>query len=198
MNRLTKKNHGPSLKQIIKRPRKNITRMLNELSKDTALWRDVYTSSDDVAAFRKWLRLVHSPKNSRDLGEGYGATKINTLCGFMTYRYLYLCCKNVKDLQTPGVISNYADLVKYENNNCYIDYFIPQESLEDSLCEAVEKVRSLTHEEKCRIYGAKKTNSSKRSLIISDYYDAESIELVGTRDRLLIDKFGYLPPSKDE
>jgi len=186
MQRLTQKNLASSIKQTI------------ELSKDTALWRDVYTRSDDIESFRKWLRLIHDPNYSRFLGEGYGDTKVNTLCGFMTYRYLCLCCKKIKDIRNHEVISTYTDLVNFENNNCYIDFFIRQESLEDDLCEAVEKVRPLTYEERERIYSAEKTNTSKRSLLISDYYDTKSIELIGSRDKLLIDKFGYSPPSKAE
>lgn len=92
------------------------------------------------------------------------------------------------------MISNYTDLVKFENNNCYIDFFIRQESLEDDLCEALEKVRPLIHEDKELIYNYKKTNTSLRPFCVSDYYDKESIELISSRERLLIEKFNYSPP----
>ena len=112
----------------------------------------------------------------------------------MSYRYLYLCCSESRKLNNPKLISNYNDLVQFEKKACYIDFFIRQESLEDNFCRAVERIRPLTQEEKDEIWDAKKTNASKRPLVISDYYDKESIDLVRSRDRLLIEKFGYAPP----
>lgn len=196
MGRVTEKHLKRSIKETLKHPnQENFSRMRAEFSKKPALWREVYTDSEDVESFRKWLKLVHDPANSRFVDFRYGSTAITALCGFMTFRHLYLCCENFNDLRTPGAVSSHDELVQFADSRCYVDYFIPQESLEDSLCEAVEKVRPLTSEEKDRIYKAQKTNTSKRKLTISDYYDEESIELIRRRDRLLIDKFGYSPPS---
>ena len=195
MKRLTqKKNIIALFKLMFKNPKKNYHMVLIEILKDTALWNNVYDNIENIESFRRWLKLIHNPDNSRFLGEGYETTRITSFCGFMTYRYLYLCCKNVKELRIPGMISNYSDLVQFEKNNCYIDFFVRQESLEDTLCEAVEKVKVFTQEEKEHIYGAKKTNASKRSFLLSEYYDDESIELIHNRDTLLIEKFGYSPP----
>ena len=195
MHRLTENRRlFRSLKSVIRNPIRMYPCLLHELSRDANLWRDVYDRSDNVESFRKWLNLMHSPKNSIFLGEKYGDTAVTNFCGFMTYRYLYLCCQNVRELYKFGSISNYTDLVEFEKSNCYIDFFIRQESLESDLCEAVEKVRPLKQKEKEFIYGAKKANTSKRSLLISDYYDNKSIEIIRSRDRLLIDKFNYSPP----
>jgi hypothetical protein len=194
VKRLTRRNLFKPLISIIINPKKKYAKLLDRLSRNVALWRDVYDSPDSVASFRKWLMLIHDPSNSHWLEEGYGDTEITNLCGFMTYRYLNLCCSRARELSNPDLISSYTDLVQFENNNCYIDYFIKQESLEDDFCEVVEKLRPLSQEEKDLIYGSNKTNTSKRSLLISEYYDEESIELVRNRDRLLIDKFNYSPP----
>lgn len=183
MRRLTKWNK-----------KKSPAKQLHAYSDDVDLWRDVYDRCDNVASFRTWLRLVHDPLNSSALGEGYGDTAINGLCGFMTYRYLYLCCTNVDELSPPGLIANYAELVQFAQRNCYIDCFIRQESLEDDLCKVVEQIKPLTQEDRQLVYGATKTNTSKRSLSIADYYDEASIELVRQRDRLLVEKFDYAPP----
>lgn len=194
MNRLTQQNFKSCLKSIAAEPQTPYKALLNEINKDPTPWREVYDRTDNVASFRKWLKLVHDPTNSHLLGEGYGNTMITDICGFMSYRYLYLCCERIKDLRTPGIIRNYSDLARFENQNCYIDFFVRQESLEDSFCAAIEKVRQLTNEEKQRIYASKRTNASKRALSIADYYDNETIELVGRREKLIIDKFGYLSP----
>ena len=194
VDRLIRKRYLRPLGSVIKNPKKIHSRVFQEITKDVTLWRDVYDSSDKVESFRKWLKLIHNRDNSYFLGEGYENTAIIDLCGFMTYRYLYLCCRNVQCLNDAGLISSYNQLRQFENNNCYIDFFIRQESLEDDLCEAIEKVRPLTQEDKNLIYGARRTNTSRRTLSISDYYDNESIELVRDRDRLLVEKFDYSPP----
>ncbi|MCP3673342.1 MAG: hypothetical protein GY829_02560, partial [Gammaproteobacteria bacterium] len=75
MNRLTKKNLLSSIKKTIIDPKKNYPSLLHELSKNPALWRDVYNNSNDVESFRKWLKLIHNPSNSHLLGEGYGSTE---------------------------------------------------------------------------------------------------------------------------
>jgi hypothetical protein len=194
MHRLTRRNLLHSIKSAIKSPIKKFCYPYRELSKDVVLWRQVYSKSDDVKSFRKWVQLMLDPGNSHHLHESYGKTAIAGLCGFMTYRYLKLCCRNPETLHNSGLFSTYTDLVQFEKNNCFIDFFIRQESLEDDFCIAAEKVRPLKPEEKERIYEAKKTNTSRRNLLLADYYDQESIALVHNRDKLLIDKFGYFPP----
>jgi hypothetical protein len=113
----------------------------------------------------------------------------------MTYRYLYLCCHHREQLNDYKKIHCYNDIVEFEKNECYINFHIRQESLAEDVCHFVEKIRLLSQDEKDYVDGKKKTNQSKRSFPISKYYDRESIDLVSTRDRLLIDKFNYSPPS---
>jgi hypothetical protein len=194
MHHLTKRVLPKPSISLLKSPRNSYQTYVNELTKDVNTWRSVYDRSDNVESFRRWLRLLHDHNNSRYLGEGYGDTTIPKLCGFMTYRYLYLCCRNPEKLQEPRLISTLDDLVQFERDNCYIDYFIRQEALENTLCEAVEKVRPLTIKERELIFKSPKTNTSQRTLSSADYYDQESIDLIGNRDRLLIEKFDYRPP----
>lgn len=194
MRRLTKKHYARVLKSAVANPKANYGGLFYELNKDTGFWQSLYDCSDNPASFRKWLRLIHDPSQSRFLGEGYADTGLAGLCGFMTHRYLQLCCRDSAYLGSRRSIADYADLVRFEREHCYIDFFVRQESLEDDLCAAIEKVRPLTLAEEERIRAAKKTNTSKRSLSISDYYDGETLGLVSERDRLLIEKFGYSPP----
>jgi len=193
----TEKQSYPSAKSVIKSPFKELSKFL-KIQKDTKMRRNLYDKNCNIASFRRWLKFVHDTNNKRLLGEGYGKTVITGLCGFMTYRYLRLCCQNIGELRKPDLIRNYNDLVQFDRRNCYIDFFIHQESLEDDLCKAVENIRSLSIEEKERIYSAEKINISNRSLLISDYYDREAIDLVYNRERFLIEKFGYSPPELAE
>jgi hypothetical protein len=194
MHRLTQRRYRYALKLTFNNPLKNYPVLFREATKDISCWCDVYDESTSVESFRKWLKLLHDPNNATWLSDGYGDFVASEFCGFMSYRYLNLCCSNSGDLKNPRVISDYTDLVDFEKKHCYIDFFIRQESLEDNFCEAVEKIRPLTQEEKNEIWSAKKINASSRPLAISDYYDQESIDLIYNRDRLLIEKFGYTPP----
>lgn len=194
MNQLTRRNYRHALKLTLKNPFKNHFALFYETTKDISCWSDVYDESTSVESFRKWLKLIHNPSNAHRLSDGYGDFAVNEFCGFMSYRYLMLCCSNPDNLKNSKMFSSYADLAEFEKKNCYINFFIRQESLEDNFCEAVEKIKPLTQKEKDAIFGAKKTNASKRPLRVSDYYDQESIDLIYDRDRLLIEKFGYAPP----
>jgi len=186
--------------QVLKAQRRNpfkvIQACFDEMTRDVEKWRRVYDKASDVTSYRKWLKMIHSSGNSRYLGEGYSDTTITGQCGFMTYRYLYLCCRDPRQLKMPDVISCYEELVNFNKKNCYIDYFVRQEALEDSLFEAIELVRPLTERDRDVILSAKKTNTSERPFSIQDYYDQESIDLIGNRDRLIIDKFNYIAPHK--
>ncbi|MCG8570602.1 MAG: hypothetical protein MJB14_10725, partial [Spirochaetes bacterium] len=192
--RLTK-SFSESLNKLIKSKQIHDFKhfLVYELFKDRKKWQNLYSDNKDVHSFRKWLKLIHNSRNSIYLGEGYSTTNITHLCGLMTYRYFNLCCKNTELLRT-NKISTYHDLVDFDNKNCYIHYFIKLESLEESLIEILNKIRPLKPEEKTLIMKAKKTNTSKRPLSISDYYDDESIDLVEKKDRLIIEKFGYSFP----
>ncbi|NQZ68175.1 MAG: hypothetical protein HRT89_08895 [Lentisphaeria bacterium] len=193
MKNLTERKPLDALKSAIRNPKKNGMAMFREFTKDVSSLNKVYDKSDSVESFRTWLKMVHHPDNRRSSGH-YEKTAIIDFAGYMTFRYLRLCCQNVRQLNDPKLIANFSDLSEFENANCYVSFFIRQESLEDGICETVEKFRALTEEEKEFIYGAGKTNTSHRPLSISDYYDKETVELIGSRERLLIEKFDYPPP----
>lgn len=193
--RLTKRHVWRAIKTATVSPRKACVSALHEISKPARTWRSVYDRSDNIASFRKWLKLIHDPANRHPLGEGYGFTSVPSHCGFMTYRYLRLCCRNLARLSHGNLISRFGDIVRFEKENCYINHFIRQESLENDFCKAIEKVRPLSTQEREFVFKAKPTNTSQRSLTLADYYDRESIDLVSRREKLLLDKFGYAPPS---
>lgn len=189
---LTKRDRSNALKSFVKSPRGHYRALIDQLTKDVKTWRSVYDRSDNADSFRKWLKLINCRENRRYLGEGYSDTAITHLCGFMTYRYLYLCCRNPEQLKNP--IRDFNALVEFDNTNCYVDYFIRQEALEETLCEAIEKVRPLTGKERELIFGAGKSNTSERLISTAECYDNETIALVESRERLVIEKFNYSPP----
>lgn len=193
MSRLTKKNRLRALKNDPKGYNKK--EIINKLTNKASLWTDVYQDSSDIAAFRRWLKMILDPTNAELIGEGYGEKQISKYCGFMTYRYLKLCCSGFVDLKFTDSGLDECDLFSIDDENCYIDFFIRQESLEKDLCAVSEKIRPLTTKERQLIWSAKKTNTSVRPHRLAQYYNEETIDLVAKRDRLLVEKFAYEFPS---
>lgn len=194
MQRLTTGDHRPESEPSSKNTFHEHAFGLSGTQKEIAPWQNLYDDSRNVQSFRKWLQRIHDPSNAPWLGEGYGESAVTGFCGFMSYRYLLLCCAKPWRLHTPNSVMQYTDLVRFEKKSCYIDFFIRQESLEDDFCKIVQTIRPITEKEKEEIYGTKRTNISARPLPISEYYDEDSIDMIWKRDRLLIEKFGYAPP----
>ncbi|MES1942896.1 hypothetical protein PC39_02185 [Salinisphaera sp. PC39] len=194
MRRLARRDPVQALADIRKDPIRLFKLPYLAWAKDIGTWRGVYDRSDNVASFRRWLKLIHEPRNRPFLAEGAGDPALSGRIGFMTARYLDLCCRKPEQLGRPGFISDYRDLEGFDRERCYIDYFIRQEALEEGLCEAIERIRPLTPDERELVFRSSKSNTSRRSFAVADYYDEETTALVANRDRLLIEKFGYVPP----
>lgn len=188
-----------SLWRMLTQPRqrnlKNIYRTFvrDNVKHDVQKWRKLYQRSDDVAAFREWLRLLHDPANASELGEGYASSGISEQGGFMTYRYLRLCCRFDCNRFAQFKLNDHAAIKQFDAEQCYIDYFIRQENLVETFIEAVERIRALSAAEKSLVQNAPRTNTSTHELPLSEYYDQASIDLILARDKLLIEKFNYSP-----
>lgn len=181
---LTQRNILFALKYWLKNPINGHQLLQQEIGKNVKLWRSFYTKSDDVMAFRLWLKHIHQTKLTQTINPNFG---------LMTNRYLNLyCAENVAELTK---INQIQALYDFDKRNCYIDYFIRQEALEHSLIEALKPIKTLTKSEQDIIFNAAKTNTSNRAFAMEDYYDKPSIALVQRRDALIIEKFDYQNPS---
>ena len=126
MHKLTKRRIRASLKNMIRNPSNGYDEFIFEATKDVKTWRNVYDRNDNVDSFRKWLRLIHDPANSGRFGEGYGETTVKNFSGLMTYRYLSLCCKHTQELRINDSVKSQQDLLEFDRENCYVDFFIKQ------------------------------------------------------------------------
>ncbi|SMM97653.1 hypothetical protein SPONL_772 [uncultured Candidatus Thioglobus sp.] len=191
--RLTQKRWQDLIRSISKNPKNTLQYCLQFLQKDTQKWQAVYQSNTDIAAFRQWLKQIHQPGN--DLGEGYIESGMSQSIGFMSYRYFSLCCQIERWPKMANASLTELDTLKQlDQQYCYIDDFVRQENLENSLIEVLNKVRPLSSQEKLLIQNSQKTNASLRAFTLNDYYDQYSVDLIANRDKLLIEKFNYQPP----
>lgn len=152
-------------------------------------WKAVYESAAQPAAFRSWLKMLFSPKYKYDIGEGFGFAPLSGFAGLLTYRYLVLFTPNfVRDSRG---IADAAQLEAYATGNAILDCIIRSEKLEEDFRAAMRRLKLPPAEvETALARHTSRTNASERGPY-RDYYDAETRELVATRDRYLIHKFGY-------
>lgn len=188
--------HSRRKLDIRKKPLCFLTALQNEITRKPCKWKDLYTYTDDKKGFRTWLKAIHSTKRRYDFGEGYGFSAINSFAGLLTYRYTSLFCRNNHLLFSKKHIHDYKSLQAFEKSNLYITHFIRNENLEGDFIKILTACGiELSENQKQRILTSEKTNTSSRSLGVEYYYDQETAELIRQREKLIIDHFGYLPPS---
>ncbi len=157
-------------------------------------WRRTYDPVEPATAFRTWLARMFDPALAQDLGEGYSLSPLSRFSGFMTYRYLALCARNRTRLWEDRAVASLSEIVRFERENLYVDRFLRQERLEDDLITALEELRPLGGAERGVIRTATRTNTSPRPAPLEELYDEASVDLVGRRERFLVERFGYAPP----
>lgn len=164
--------------------------LLNKVSRQPELWRQCYADVDDAAAFRRWLYMIHDCKHWHDFGQSYGKYPMSHVAGMLTYRYLRLFCKT--DFKN---INSLEQLQAFEKNNCYINYFIRNENLEQGFLAALDLAGIVLADDKKHLVNSiEKTNTSSKKHGAAYYYDADTIKLVRDREKLIIDKFAYQAP----
>jgi hypothetical protein len=159
-------------------------------------WKRTFRDVNDAGAFRQWLHMLHDETYWCDVGEGYWRFALNRYAGLLTYRYLKIFTCKKGELDVLKKLSTPEQLAEHERQHCFIDYFIRNESLEADLLAALElKKFEIPHKVAAGMTARPRTNTSSKKHGPRYYYDAEAEKLVGARDRLIIDKFGYLAPS---
>ena len=170
--------------------------LLSRMTGNPKNWEDTFQDVNDPDAFRTWLYMIHDLKNFRYIGEGYGSVMFCQFAGFLTFRYVKLYCTKVEEISNLYDLSTYDQLKNYEREYCFVDRFVRNESLEVDLFSALKKFGlDVPVNKKNEVISRKKTNASSKKHGPRYYYDSISENLVSRRERLIIDKFGYIPPS---
>ncbi|MBT5876640.1 MAG: hypothetical protein HOH43_24660 [Candidatus Latescibacteria bacterium] len=157
------------------------------------LWAETYTDPTDTAAFKKWLCLMHDPERAGELSPGYGQSALHHGVGFFTYRYLRLYARDLSPLSTDHGLQDWQQVRDFDTQQNILDYVIRMESLEQDLVRALElagyDISVAQRDELFSSSGAKRNRTGHYP--ISSYYDAETIAWVRSRERLIIEKYGY-------
>lgn len=178
------------------RPYSALLGLVSEFSKDIRTWKRLYRDSHDAGAFRDWLHMMHDRRYRYDVGENYGACPLSKIAGLLTYRYIRLYCAKAGELSDLNHLSAYETLASYEKKKCFINRFIRKESLESDLIDALEQYGiGISDAQKAELASRPRTNVSSLKERRDYYYDNASEDLVNERDRLIVEKFGYIAPS---
>lgn len=155
-------------------------------------WRRLHADPADPVLFRGWLKLVLDSCRGHDLYHDYGLSAIGRYAGLLTYLHEFLYLRDNQVLFRRNRFSGIRDLIQHDLENNVLDRAIHAETLERDLVESLAQAGyDLTMEQVRNIENATKTNASSRMHRLADYYDAETIELVADRERLIIGKYGY-------
>jgi len=169
---------------------------IHDAIKPVARWRETYGDAEDVERFRSWLSLLFSPDRRYDLGEGFGLSPLSRHAGLLTYRYLKLYSRAITGLYSDRRLRTCGGVREFNEEHNVLDGVIRMESLEEDFIRAMAQAGyRLTPEQEAAVWsaGGHKTNASDRRPA-SYYYDDETVALVASRERLIIETYGYLPP----
>lgn len=161
-----------------------------------ARWRHVYEDSMDPSRFRAWLKLMADRRRSADIGEGYGQSSIHTMAGLLTYRYLRLYSRDLAAVTSPTRFRRLEELYSFDAETTLLNDVIRNEALEDDLLKVLTRAGySVSQTQRDAIYARQtgKLNVS-RHRPTGDYYDPETIQLVGELEQFIVTTFDYQPP----
>jgi len=168
-------------------------------NKNARKWSRTYQDVDDPGAFREWLHMMHDPDYWSDFGEGYGRSAFSSVAGLYTYRYARLFSCTESQMGRLDAISTFDQLERNDRDNCFVDHFIRNENLETDLFAALQASGfEIPGETRTTIMQRARTNTSSRKRGPDYYYDQAAERLVGKRERLLVEKFGYVAPGVRE
>ena len=156
-------------------------------------WLSCYENANDPELFKKWLYLMLSKERRYDIGEGYAFSQLSKCAGLMTYRYLRLFTLG-DSIYKRNELSSLDAITSFDSENNISSGMVRNEALEHDLIIVLQKAGvSLSDENITFIKNQTKTNTSERNQT-NYYYDQATIDLVGDKEKFIIDKYNYKPP----
>lgn len=164
--------------------------MRQNLRHDTRFWRRVYADSSDRGAFREWLHAIHDPRNQSIVFEDSRRLQIHNSVGLYTSRLVYLYSEPAAWDAKVAELSDRSSIETFFDHHSVLDRTIRTEHLATDLAKVMQLMgrKDLTSVD---LSATGRTNASKRDPF-ETYYDASSIALIANRDKMVIDRFGYV------
>jgi hypothetical protein len=159
----------------------------------------LFDAENPKESFATWLRALADPKflNSVMIGHPYSKTSLNKFLGFYSYRFMRVTTPHPALAMGWWNIRNMDQAIAHQKRWALYDKVFKSETLtEDFSAFVLENREKLGFKKNAKRILEKNApvqkNTSNRTLsTYRDYYTDELRELVATRDRLVIELFGY-------
>jgi predicted transcriptional regulator len=154
-------------------------------------WKRLYSDVTDTANFREWLRLILGREGQHIAMEGYASSPVKAVVGLMTYRFLALTTDYGAWMRVGRKCRTYDEVVDFADKHTIVSRVLRAETLDEDLLELLTAAGIEVSPADTATWG--KHNISYRRAF-SEYYDEETSRLVESRERFIVDRFGYEPP----
>ena len=159
-------------------------------------WRHTYGDPSDVDRFRRWLRLILKSDQFQMLIPPRTRHRLGDFAGFMTHRYCNIFFDPSVWRDARFRIEGLDALRAVDRDRNVVDRVVHVENLEADL---IDSLRAAGHEvppeTESKILAAAHKPAHKSSHgDAAGYYDQETSELIATRERFIIEKYGYASP----
>jgi hypothetical protein len=162
-------------------------RLVSRLVQDPD-WRTLYSDATNEANFRRWLKLIMGSEGRRIGKEGYASSPVKNVIGLMTYRYLALTTEYRHWISQGRKCQTYAELEQFAHKHGIVGTVLRMENLNEDLLALLNRVGVAVSAMDAATWGKDNRSLHRR---YPDYYDDETIGLVASRDRFIVDRFGY-------
>jgi hypothetical protein len=160
-----------------------------ELRRRPSLWRAAYADGTDARQFRDWVTMLLVSRRG-DVQEGFALSRVSSFAGLMTYRYASLHWRDPSWLYGHRAPRTADELRATDAALNVLDTTIRLECVDTDLAALLNQLGSTPRYSPT----APHVVNSSRHANPSHYYDERTVELVRSRERLIIDKYGYEPP----
>jgi hypothetical protein len=159
----------------------------------------LFDNENPKESFATWLRALSDPEflNEVMIGHPYSRTSLNKFLGFYSYRFMRVTTPHPVLAMGWWNIRNMDQAIKHQKRWALYDRVFKSETLTEDFSNFVlenrEKLGMKPNAAKILKKNAPTPkNTSNRTLsTYRDYYTDELRDLVATRDRLVIELFGY-------
>ncbi|MGV3550374.1 hypothetical protein [Rhizobium sp.] len=159
----------------------------------------LFDAENPKESFAVWLRALADPAflNSVMIGHPYSKTSLNKFLGFYSYRFMRVTTPHPALAMGWWNIRNMDHAIRHQKRWALYDQVFKSETLTEEFSQFVLENRKrfgFRHNAERILAENAPTpkNTSNRTLsTYRDYYTDELRELVASRDRLIIELFGY-------
>jgi hypothetical protein len=154
-------------------------------------WRRLYSNPNNAGHFREWLVLMLGSEGLHMGHEGYASSPVKRAVGFMTYSFLALTADYAEWMRVGRKCRTYEEVAAFADEHSIVDRVLRAETLNEDLLDLMDAAGIAVPPPEAADWGKHNVSVRRDS---AEYYDEETLRLVQSRDRFIIDRYCYRPP----